>query len=127
MESVVTIMAVLAILIACLRLFGLAAITTEKKIKEIGIRKVLGASLSNILYHLSRNFALLVFLAFLIFSPITYWLMLKWLENFAERISIRPEIFLLGFFIALVIAISTISYHALRAALNNPVQALRDY
>ncbi|MBK8505033.1 MAG: ABC transporter permease [Saprospiraceae bacterium] len=97
MESVFTIMAILAILIACLGLFGLAAITTEKKIKEIGIRKVLGASLANILYHLSRNFALLVVLAFLIFSPITYWFMHKRLENFAERINIRPEIFCLAF------------------------------
>ncbi len=126
MEAVVTIMAILAILIACLGLFGLAAITTEKKIKEIGIRKVLGASISNILYHLSRNFAWLVVVAFLVFSPVTYWLMQRWLENFAERISIHPGVFLLGLIIALTVALLTISFHTLRAALNNPVTALRD-
>ncbi|NND35409.1 MAG: FtsX-like permease family protein [Saprospiraceae bacterium] len=73
MEAVVKIMALLAILIACMGLFGLAAITTEKRIKEIGIRKVLGASLQNIMIHLSKNFALLIVLAFVIFSPVTYF------------------------------------------------------
>lgn len=126
MEAVVTIMAILAILIACLGLFGLAAITTEKKIKEIGIRKVLGASITNILYHLSKNFALLILLAFLVFSPFTYWMMQRWLENFAEHVAIGPGIFILGLFIALGIAIFTISFHTIKAAMNNPVKALRD-
>lgn len=126
MESVVSIMAALAILIACLGLFGLAAISTEKKIKEIGIRKVLGASLGNILFHLSRNFASLVIIAFIIFSPLTFLFIRRWLENFAERIEIEIWVFVVGLFIALFIALATISFHTLKAALQNPVKALRD-
>ena len=125
MESVVTIMALLAILIACMGLFGLAAITTERKIKEIGIRKILGASVLQIMVQLSKNFALLVFLAFIIFSPITYLVMSGWLENFAYRIDINPLVFLLGCFLAIMIALLTISYHTLRSASSNPVEALR--
>ena len=125
MEAVVKIMAILAILIACMGLFGLSAITTERKIKEIGIRKILGASIWQILVHLSKNFAFLILLAFLIFSPLTYWLMGKWLENFAYRIDINPLIFLLGCFLAIVIAMLTISYHTVRSARANPVEALR--
>ncbi len=126
MESVAAIMAILAILIACMGLFGLAAINTEKKIKEIGIRKVLGASVQNILLQLSKNFTFLVLLAFVLFSPITYILMKNWLENFADRITIGPSVFIMGFAIAFVIAILTMSFHTLKAALNNPVNSLRD-
>ncbi len=126
MEAVVTIMAILAILIACMGLFGLAAITTEKKIKEVGIRKVLGASVQNIMYHLSKDFGRVVLLAFVLFSPLTYVLMLKWLENFADRISIQPMVFIVGFLVAFTIAIVTVSFHTSRAAMGNPVQALRD-
>ena len=125
MESVVTIMALLAILIACMGLFGLAAITTERKVKEIGIRKILGASVGQIMAQLSKNFAFLVLLAFLIFSPFTYLLMRKWLENFAYRIEINPLVFLLGGIIAILIALLTISYHTLRSARVNPVESLR--
>ena len=125
MEAVVTIMAILAIIIACMGLFGLSAITTERKIKEIGIRKILGASIWQILVHLSKNFAFLILLAFLIFSPLTYWLMGKWLENFAYRIEINPLIFVLGCLLAVVIAMLTISYHTVRSARANPVEALR--
>lgn len=125
MEAVVTIMAILAIFIACMGLFGLSAIITEKKIKEIGIRKILGATVGQIMIQLSKNFALLVFLAFIIFSPLTYWLMQKWLENFAYRIDINPLVFLLGGILAFVIALGTVSYHTLRSARSNPVEALR--
>lgn len=125
MESVVKIMAILAILIACMGLFGLSAIITEKKIKEIGIRKILGASVGQILIQLSKNFALLVFLAFIVFTPLTYIMMQKWLENFAYRIDINPLVFVLGGAIALVIALLTISYHTLRSARANPVDSLR--
>ena len=125
MRSVVAIMAFLAILIACLGLFGLAAITTERKIKEIGIRKVLGASVWQILVHLSRSFALLVFLAFVVFSPITYLMMGQWLENFAYRINISPVVFILGGMMAILIALLTISFHTIRSAGSNPVEALR--
>jgi putative ABC transport system permease protein len=125
MSSVVTIMAILAILISCMGLFGLAAITTEKKTKEIGIRKVLGASEIQITTLLSKNFALLIGISFLIASPATYWLLFKWLQNFAYRITINPLWFLAGGLLALSIALLTISYHTLRSARANPVKALR--
>jgi putative ABC transport system permease protein len=125
MGLVVTIMAVLAIMIACMGLFGLAAITTEKKTKEIGIRKALGASEGQITYLLSRNFALLVVVSFLLASPLTYYLLEGWLQSFAYRVGINPMLFLLGGFIALAIALLTISFHTIRSARANPVKALR--
>jgi len=125
MSSVVSIMAGLAILISCMGLFGLVAITTEKKTKEIGIRKALGATETQITVLLSRNFALLIVLSFVIVSPLTYYLLDTWLQNFAYRIGINPLLFLLGGIIAMVIALLTISYHTLRSARANPVKALR--
>ncbi|HTE32933.1 MAG TPA: ABC transporter permease [Chryseolinea sp.] len=125
MSSVVAIMASLAILISCMGLFGLAAITTEKKTKEIGIRKVLGATETQITVLLSRNFAWLIALSFIVTSPATYWLLSEWLQTFAYRIPMNPLLFLLGGGIALAIALITISYHTLRSARANPVKALR--
>jgi putative ABC transport system permease protein len=125
MGSVVTIMAGLAILISCMGLFGLAAITTEKKTKEIGIRKALGASEGQITVLLSRKFALLILVSFVIVSPLTWMLLSRWLESFAYRIGINPMMFLLGGFVALAIAMATISYHTVRSARANPVKALR--
>jgi putative ABC transport system permease protein len=125
MSSVVAVMASLAILISCMGLFGLVAITTKKKTKEIGIRKALGASEGQITVLLSRNFLQLVGLSFLIASPLTYWLLSNWLQTFAYRIDINPLLFLLGGFLALTIALLTIAYHTLRSARANPVYALR--
>ena len=125
MGLVVMVMAVLAILIACMGLFGLAAITTEKKTKEIGIRKALGASEGQITYLLSKNFAILVVVSFLLASPLTYFLLEGWLQSFAYRVGINPLLFLLGGFIALAIALATISFHTIRSARANPVKALR--
>jgi putative ABC transport system permease protein len=125
MSAVVSIMAGLAILISCMGLFGLAAITTEKKTKEIGIRKALGATETQITVLLSRNFALLIVLSFVIVSPLTYFLLQSWLQNFAFRVGINPLLFLLGGVIAMAIALMTISYHTLRSARANPVKALR--
>lgn len=125
MESVVTIMALLAILIACMGLFGMAAITMEKKVKEIGIRKILGASAGQIMVHLSKNFTLLLLVAFVIFSPITFILMKGWLENFAYRIDISLWTFLLGGILAIFVAFATISYHTIRSARSNPIDSLR--
>ena len=125
MSSVVAIMAGLAILISCMGLFGLAAITTARKIKEIGIRKVLGATETQITVLLSRNFTMLLIISFIVASPVTYWLLLKWLESFAYRITINPLLFLLGGFVALTIALLTISYHTIRSARSNPVDSLR--
>lgn len=125
MSSVVTIMAGLAILISCMGLFGLAAITTERKTKEIGIRKALGATENQITFLLSRNFGMLVLIAFLLASPVTYVLVSAWLEGFAYRVDINPLLFLLGGLVALLIALGTISYHTIRSARENPVKALR--
>lgn len=125
MSAVVSIMAGLAILISCMGLFGLAAITTEKKTKEIGIRKALGATEGQITILLSRNFAWLIILSFIIISPITYYFLQAWLQQFAYRIGINPLLFLLGGAIAMSIALLTISYHTVRSARANPVKALR--
>ncbi|WP_276374979.1 ABC transporter permease [Chryseolinea sp. H1M3-3] len=125
MSSVVAIMAGLAILISCMGLFGLAAITTARKVKEIGIRKVLGATEAQITMLLSKNFTFLLMISFVIASPVTYWLLLKWLESFAYRITINPLLFFLGGVIAVAIALLTISYHTVRSARNNPVDSLR--
>lgn len=125
MGTVVTIMAGLAILISCMGLFGLAAITTEKKTKEIGIRKALGASEAQITFLLSKNFALLILVSFVIVSPLTWMMLSKWLESFAYRIGVNPLMFVLGGSIALLIAMATISFHTIRSARSNPVKALR--
>lgn len=125
MSAVVSIMAGLAILISCMGLFGLAAITTEKKTKEIGIRKALGATEGQIIILLSRNFTWLIILSFIIISPITYYFLHVWLQQFAYRIGINPFLFLLGGGIAMSIALLTISFHTVRSARANPVKALR--
>lgn len=125
MGTVVTIMAGLAILISCMGLFGLAAITTEKKTKEIGIRKALGASETQITVLLSRNFAMLILVSFVIVSPLTWIVLTKWLQSFAYRIGVNPLMFVFGGLIALAIAMATISFHTIRSARANPVKALR--
>jgi putative ABC transport system permease protein len=125
MSAVVAIMAGLAILISCMGLFGLAAITTERKVKEIGIRKALGASAAQITIHLSRNFTWLILISFILTSPVTYLLLQSWLSGFAYRIDINPFVFLLGAIAAMSIALLTISYHTIRSARANPVHALR--
>ncbi len=125
MTAVVTIMATLAILISCMGLFGLVAITTERKTKEIGIRKALGATEAQITVLLSKNFTLLIALSFVIVSPVTYLLLSKWLQSFAYRVEINPLLFLLGGLLALFIALATICYHTIRSARANPVKALR--
>jgi putative ABC transport system permease protein len=114
-----------AIFIACLGLFGLAAFTAERRTKEIGIRKVLGATAANIVTLLSKEFIWLVGLALLIGLPVSWWAVQQWLENFAYNIGIRWWMFAIPFFLSIAIALLTVSYHAFRAALRNPVEALR--
>ncbi len=115
----------LAVFIACLGLFGLASFTTEQRTKEIGIRKVLGASVSNIMIMLSQDFVKLVLVANLIAWPIAWYGMSQWLQDFEYRTDISWWTFGIAALTALFIALCTISFHALKAAVSNPVEALR--
>lgn len=115
----------IAILISCLGLFGLAAYNAAKRTKEIGIRKVLGASVSNIVTLVSEDFIKLVIIAFVIAAPVAYWIMHNWLQDFAYRIDVSWWILLLAGILAIVIALATISVQAIRAAMANPVKSLR--
>jgi putative ABC transport system permease protein len=125
LSKIFTYFSILAIFIACLGLFGLASFTAEQKTKEIGIRKVLGAPVSGLIFFLSKEFTKWVIVANLIGWPIAYFLMQKWLQNFAFRISIGIGIFLLAAILALLIALVTVSYQSLKAALANPIESLR--
>jgi putative ABC transport system permease protein len=116
---------VLAILIACLGLFGLVTYAAEQRTKEIGIRKVLGASVTNIVNMLSKDFLRLVAVAMLISFPLAWYFMNKWLQDFAYRISVDWKVFLIAGLAAVLIAIVTVSFQAVKAALANPVKNLR--
>ncbi len=116
---------VLAIIISCLGLLGLASYSTMQRTREIGIRKVLGASVPNIVNLLSRDFLKLVAIAILIASPIAWYAMHGWLQDFAYRIEIGWWIFLIAGIMAVLIAIATVSYQAIKAAIANPVKSLR--
>lgn len=118
--------AVLAIVIACLGLFGLAAFTTEQRTKEMGIRKVLGASVNSIVQLLSKEFVKLVLIAILIASPLAWWAMNVWLEDFAYRIEIQWWMFVLAGLVALAITLITVSFQAVKSAMANPVDSLRN-
>lgn len=117
--------AVLALLIACMDLFGLAAVIAEKKTKEIGVRKVLGASVPGIVILFSRDFMKLILFTNLIALPLAYYLMQKWFSNFAYKINIGISIFLASGIIGITIAVMTIIYQAVKAATANPVKSLR--
>ena len=123
--SVAITFAFLAIIIACLGLLGLATYIAEQRTKEIGVRKVLGASVSNIVRMLSTDFVKLVLIAFLIATPIAWWFMNQWLQDFAFRIDLSWWIFAATGFISLVVALITLSFQAIRAAISNPVKSLR--
>lgn len=125
MSAVVTIMASLAIILSCMGLFGLVTITTTTRIKEIGIRKTLGATEFQIGALLLRSFMVLILASFVLSSPVTYWMLSGWLESFAYRVTISPLLFLAGGLVALVIALLTISYRTIKSARANPVDALR--
>jgi ABC-type antimicrobial peptide transport system permease subunit len=121
-----TIFASLAIFISCLGLYGLSAFLAERRIKEIGVRKVLGASNIHVVYLLSKAFTKPVLIAMAIASPIAWFGMNKWLEGFAFHISIHWGIFVLAFFVSLFIAWITVSYESIRAAFTNPAESLRN-
>ncbi len=115
----------LAIFIACLGLFGLASYTVEQRTKEIGVRKVLGASVGSVIFLLSKDFLMLVLAAAIIAAPVSYYLMNNWLQDFAYKIQINWWMFAAAAAIALTIAIGTTIFHALKAATSNPIKSLR--
>lgn len=123
--KIALIFSALAIAIACLGLFGLAAFIAEQRSKEVGVRKVLGASVSGIVRLLSKDFVKLVIIAFVIAVPLGWYFMHKWLQGFAYRISIEWWVFAVAGLLALLIALITVSAQAVKAALANPVKSLR--
>ena len=125
LQRLLSCFSVLIIFLACLGLFGLVSFTAEQRVKEIGIRKVLGASVSNIVVLISKDYLWLILTALLIASPIAWFAMNKWLMDFAYRISIQWWVFVMAGVIALVIAFATISFQSIKAAIANPVKSLR--
>jgi len=124
-SKLILIFSIIAVIISALGLFGLATFTAEQRVKEIGIRKVLGASVQQITALLSKDFLKLVVIAIVIASPIAGWVMTKWLEDFAYRISITAWIFIGAAMLALLIAVLSVSVQAIKTALSNPVKSLR--
>ena len=117
--------AVLTILISCLGLFGLVTFTAESKLKEIGLRKVLGAGVGRIVGLLAQDFIKLVFIAIVIATPLAWFAMYKWLQAYAYHITIGWWVFVLAGLIAVIIAFATISFQSIKAAIANPVKSLR--
>jgi putative ABC transport system permease protein len=123
--TILNIFAVLTVFVACMGLFGLATYTAEQRSKEIGIRKVLGASVAQVTQMLSKEFIKLVLIGCVIAFPLSWWAMHKWLQDFAYKIDISWWVFVLAGFTALLIALLTVSFKAIKAALANPVKSLR--
>jgi len=126
MEHIFTSFAILAIIVACLGLFALSAFMAEQRRKEIGIRKVLGASMNNLLQLLTQHFVLLVTVSFVIAVPLAWYLMRRWLQDYAYPTSISWTDFVISGLITLFIALFTVGFQAIRAALTNPVEAIRN-
>ncbi len=124
-EAFAQLFAALTIFISCLGLFGLASYMVENRIKEIGVRKVLGASMMNIAFLLSKNFLKLIIISVIIASPVAYIAMSKWLSNYQYRTEIHWWIFFSAGLLAIIIALITISFQAIKAAIANPVKSLR--
>lgn len=125
MLRTINLASVIAIFISCLGLFGISAFIIVQRTREIGIRKVLGASVTGIVRMIFNEFAGLVGLATLITTPVAWYLMHRWLDNFANRININIWVFLLAGFLAIVIALVTVGYHTIKAALANPINSLK--
>lgn len=125
LSALVQYFTLIAIIISCLGLFGLATFSAEQRTKEIGIRKVLGASVTGVVTLLSKDFLKLVALAVVIASPLAWYVMNKWLQNFQYKTSIGFSVFAITTVVAMLIALITISFQAIRAALSNPVKSLR--
>ena len=124
-KQIISSSAILTIFISCIGLFGLAMLSMQKRTKEIGVRKVLGASIFQISTLVSKNFISLVFIAFLIAIPAAWYATSSWLQNFAYRIDIHWWIFALAAFLTVIIALITVSFQAIKAAIRNPVKSLR--
>ncbi|HEY5918316.1 MAG TPA: FtsX-like permease family protein, partial [Chryseolinea sp.] len=125
MSTLLGVFSSIAIFIGCLGLFGLATFMANQKTKEIGVRKVLGASVESIVLLFSKEYLRLIFLGFLLAAPLSWYVMNKFLDDFAYKISIGPDIFLIGLGATLAIAMLTVGYRSLRAALVNPANSLR--
>jgi ABC-type antimicrobial peptide transport system permease subunit len=119
------IFAAIAIFISCLGLYGLVSFMAVQRTKEVGIRKVLGASAQNIVYLLSKEFTLLIVIAFVLSAPIAYYIMYKWLQNYTYRIPLGASIFIIAIISSVIIAWVTVGHRAIKAALANPVKSLR--
>ena len=115
----------LTIFISCLGLFGLVSFMAASRTKELGVRKVLGASLAHIVGLLSKEFLILVIIAFVIASPLAYWAMNNWLKNYTYRINIHWWVFGISGLAIVLIALATVSFQALKAAVANPIYSLR--
>jgi putative ABC transport system permease protein len=125
MGMILGIFACLTIFVACLGLFGLATFTAEQRTKEIGIRKVLGASVSGVVSLLTKDFLKLVFIAFVIASPISWYIMNRWLQDFEYRIQVQWWLFVLAALLSVLITLFSVSFKAIKAAIANPVKSLR--
>jgi ABC-type antimicrobial peptide transport system permease subunit len=125
LSQLYTIFAGIAIFISCLGLYGLVSFMATQRVKEVGIRKVLGASVAHIVYLFSREFTLLILLSFVIAAPLAWYIMTQWLRDFEFRIQLGAGIFLLAIAGSVLIAWITVGYRAIRAALTNPVKSLK--
>jgi predicted permease len=117
--------ALLAVIISCLGLYGLVSFMVVQKTREVGIRKVLGASIGNIVYLLSKEYVMLVILSFVLAAPVGWWIMQNWLKEFAYKVSLGPAVFLSALLISVLIAFVAVGYKSLKAATGNPVSSLR--
>jgi putative ABC transport system permease protein len=124
-STLFTVAATLAILLACLGLFGLAAFTTVQKTKEIGIRRVLGANVTSITMLIAKNFLIMVGMAILIAIPLAWYAGNQWLQDFAFRITVQGWVFIASAVATILIALATVGFHSVRSALMNPVKSLR--
>ncbi|HEY1060258.1 MAG TPA: ABC transporter permease [Daejeonella sp.] len=124
-QQLINIATILSLIICCLGLFGLAHLSTKRQLKDIGIRKVLGASVSQVVILLSAEFLKLVLIAFVIAAPLAGFIMSKWLQDFAYRVTIGPEVFIISGSIVVIVAFAAVSFQSVKAALANPVNSLR--
>ena len=126
MSTLFKFFALFAIVIACLGLFGLSAHASEVRTKEVAIRKVVGATISQVVQLLSKEFIVLVIIGNLIAWPLAWWAMNQWLDNFTYHVSIHWGVFAVASTLSVLVALLTVSYHAIKTALANPVDSLRN-